>query len=192
MNKESFRKAVQSKLLAAALCLFATCASAQGIRPHVELPDEPVRSVIFNNCASCHGINEYAYHALDRDGWQQLIRTLHAPLQSQGKSVSLAQQDENLLLEFLTDSYGTETIPFPRQYTPPEISTYFSNADARVFMDRECTKCHELRVFRQRNTEARWRDLMLDMRGNGAEISDEDMERLVIWLGQQRGLNASN
>jgi len=35
-------------------------------RPQVVPPQGAVRQVIFKNCTSCHGIDDYAYNALDR------------------------------------------------------------------------------------------------------------------------------
>jgi len=46
-------------------------------------------------------------------------------------------------------------------------------------------------VLRCLNTPAKWRDLMLDMRGNGAVLSDVEMEKLVEWLGRMRGVEAT-
>ena len=46
-------------------------------RPQVDPPKGPVRQVIFKNCTSCHGIDDYAYNALDRAGWNALIESKH-------------------------------------------------------------------------------------------------------------------
>src|SRR3954451_14908531 len=46
-------------------------------RPQVETPKGPVRQVILKNCSSCHGIDDYAYNALDRAGWRELIASKH-------------------------------------------------------------------------------------------------------------------
>ena len=74
---------------------FSTIAQqAGGARPHVELPDEPVRSAIFKNCSACHGIDVYAYNALDRNGWQSLIDTLH----KQQRDLEISPQHETLLV----------------------------------------------------------------------------------------------
>jgi hypothetical protein len=42
-------------------------------------------------------------------------------------------------------------------------------------------------VFSQRNNTEQWRNLVLEMRENGASLSNEDLERLVEWLGRVRG-----
>ena len=154
-----------------------------GARPHVELPDEPTRSAIFKNCSACHGIDVFAYNALDRDGWAGLIDTLH----KQQRGISINSEHKEILLNYLTESFGPETIPFPREYIAPEITEFFSNTDARVFLENVCAECHEIRVFGQRNTTDQWRNLVLEMRENGAVLSNENLERLVQWLGKERG-----
>jgi len=47
------------------------------IRPQVDPPKGQVRSIIFKYCTSCHGIDDYAYTALDRAGWIALIEARH-------------------------------------------------------------------------------------------------------------------
>lgn len=173
----------------AALLLVSLCgpAAAQGLRPQVELPDEPVRGAIFRHCSACHGIDPYAYFALDRQGWRMLIDQLH----QDDNAVQLGGSDETALLDYLSEQFGADSIPFPRVYVPPTVTETFTDTEARVFMDGVCTECHELRVFKQRNTPAKWRDLMLEMRGNGAVLTDVELEKLVEWLGRMRGVEAT-
>lgn len=169
------------------LFLYGSTVAAQGLRPQVELPDEPVRGAIFRHCSACHGIDPYAYYALDSAGWRQLIDQLH----HDENAVNLSGDDEKALLGFLGEQFGADSIPFPRVYVPPKVTETFTDIEARVFMDGVCTECHELRVFKQRNTPAKWRDLMLEMRGNGAMLTDVELEKLVEWLGRVRGVEAT-
>ena len=161
-------------------------ADAQVVRPQVDLPDEPVRSVIFENCSACHGIDVYAFHALDKREWRSLLESLH----DQDERLFRSRRHRNIMLDYLSDNFGANSIPFPREYVPPEISDFFSDADARVFLDQTCAECHEIRVFNKRGTEQQWRDLVFEMRENGAELTDENLERLVEWLGRVRGPGA--
>ena len=56
-------------------------------RPNVTPPQGPVRQVIFKNCTSCHGIDDYAYHARDRAAWDALLTAKHDGLaQTMAKS----------------------------------------------------------------------------------------------------------
>ena len=64
--------------VAAALALAsAVSVSAQiggrATRPQVVPPQGPVRQVIFKYCTNCHGIDDYAYNALDRAKWDALL-----------------------------------------------------------------------------------------------------------------------
>jgi cytochrome c5 len=155
------------------------------IRPQVDRPSGAVWQVIRKNCTLCHGIDDYAFFALDKAGWQALLEAKH-----KGADVALANEDRNILLDWLAVKFGPNTKPFPRTYVPPEITTFFSDPEAKRLLDRACTACHELdRVEKARNPEDRWRVLVVDMRERGAKLSDEEVERLVEWLGRVWGTN---
>ena len=84
-------------------------ALAASTRPQVVPPQGPVRQVIFKNCTNCHGIDDYAYNALDRAGWDTLLTTKHRDM-----NVSVPAQDRALLLDWLAMRFGPTTKPFPR------------------------------------------------------------------------------
>jgi mono/diheme cytochrome c family protein len=162
--------------------------AAQGnrpTRPKVQRPDGPVWEVIRKNCTACHGIDDYAFFALDRAGWRKLIADKH-----KGGEAALSEADGNLLLDWLVSKFGPETKPFPRTYIPPEITSFFSDPEAKRLMDRACTRCHGLdRVQSIRNSADAWRAILVDMRERGASLSDEELERLVEWLARVWGTN---
>lgn len=157
-------------------------------RPQVTPPQGPVRQVIFKQCTSCHGIDEYAYNALDRAGWDALLTARH-----RGMDVPLPAPDRTVLLDWLVERFGPASKPFPRAYVAPEVTTFFSDAEAEALLKRACTSCHELdRVNAARFAPERWRVVTLDMRERGAVLADEELERLVEWLGRTRGTNDSD
>lgn len=154
-------------------------------RPQVETPKGPVRRVIFKNCSSCHGIDDYAYNALDRAGWSALIEAKH-----KGMPVPIADKDRELVLDWVVAKFGPASKPFPRAYIPPTITTFFSDAEALALLGTACTSCHGMdRVNEARYSPDRWRVVSLDMRQRGARLGDEDLERLVEWLGRTKGTN---
>jgi mono/diheme cytochrome c family protein len=154
-------------------------------RPKVQRPDGAVWEVIRTNCVSCHGIDDYAFFAQDRGAWQKLIADKH-----KSGDLNLSENDRNLLLDWLAAKFGPDTKPFPRTYVPPEITTFFSDPEAKRLMDRACTRCHGLdRVQGVRNAEEGWRVTLVDMRQRGAQLSDEELERLVEWLTRVWGTN---
>lgn len=176
-------------LAAVAMAATAMTAAAQiggrPTRPQVIPPQGPVRQVIFKNCTSCHGIDDYAFNALDRAGWDAYIDSRHT-----GLNVRLTGSDRELLLDWLVSRFGPETKPFPRTYVAREVTTFFSDTEAEALLGRACTSCHELdRVNAARFSPDRWRVVTVDMRERGAKLSDEELERLVEWLGRTKGTN---
>jgi cytochrome c5 len=172
-------------VIAALISTPATAQNRGATRPQVIMPDGPVRQIIRKNCTACHGIDDYAFYALDRAGWQKLIETKH-----KNGEAPIAEKDFSLLLDWIVSKFGPNTKPFPRTYVAPEITTFFSDPEAKRLLDRACTTCHELeRINSLRKTEEGWRVLLVDMRERGAQLGDEELERLVEWLGRVKGTN---
>ena len=161
--------------------------AGRATRPEVIPPQGAVRQVIFKNCTSCHGIDDYAYNSLDRAGWDAHITARH-----QKAPITISESDKSVLLDWLATRFGPTTKPFPRTYVPPEITSFFSDAEAQSLINRACVTCHPLdRVNDARNSADRWRVITVDMRERGAKISDVELERLVEWLGRVKGTNAN-
>src|SRR5215470_11778490 len=110
-------KAIWLVLLVIAVVLvsptvFSVSAQNRGAtRPKVERPDGPVWQVIRKNCTQCHGIDDYAFFALDRNGWQSLLETKHKSPLAEGAPV-LAEKDQNTLLDYLVAKFGPTSTPF--------------------------------------------------------------------------------
>ena len=154
-------------------------------RPQVQAPQGAVRQVILKNCTSCHGIDDYAFFALDRAGWNALIDDKHKV-----QKVTIAEADRSTLLDWLVTKFGPGTKPFPRAYVAQEVTTFLSDSEAEELLGRSCKTCHELdRVNAARFSPDRWRVVTVDMRERGAKLTDEELERLVEWLGRVKGTN---
>jgi cytochrome c2 len=176
---------------AAALALCASAATLAGqiggrpTRPHVTPPKGPARQVIFKYCTSCHGIDDYAYHAIDRAAWDALLDAKHRDM-----DVPLPAPERAILLDWLVERFGPTTKPFPRTYVAQEVTTFFSDAEAEALLTRACTSCHEPDRFNTaRFSPDRWRVVIVEMREHGAKLEDEELERLVEWLGRTKGTN---
>jgi cytochrome c2 len=154
-------------------------------RPVVIPPQGPVRQVLFKNCTSCHGIDDYAFNALDRAGWDAYLTKKHS-----ATPVSIADGDRNLLLDWLASKFGPATKAFPRTYVVQEATTFFTDDEAQAVVKRACTSCHDVeKVNAARFSAERWRVVAVDMRERGAKIENEELERLVEWLGRTKGTN---
>ena len=157
-------------------------------RPQVVPPQGAARTVIFTYCTSCHGIDDYAYNALDRAGWDAHLTAKHG-----GMDVPLPAEQRAVLLDWLVMRFGPGTKPFPRAYVAREVSTFFSDAEGEALLKRACTSCHGIeRVNGARFAPDRWRVVTVDMRERGARLEDEELERLVEWLGRVKGTNDSD
>jgi len=157
-------------------------------RPQVKPPQGAVRAILFKNCTSCHGIDDYAFNSLDREGWNRHLENKH----KDGFSKLISDSDRTLLLDWLVSRFGPGTKPFPRTYVAQEINTFLSDTEAETLLNRSCTMCHQLdRVNNARNSADAWRVVTLDMRERGARITDEEIEKLVEWLGRTKGTNAN-
>jgi cytochrome c2 len=162
--------------------------SPRPTRPQVVPPQGPVRQVIFKRCTNCHGIDDYAYNALDRAKWDDLITAKHRDL-----DVPLPAPERAVLLEWLAMRFGPTTKPFPRAYVAQEVTTFFTDGEAEALLKRSCTSCHGIeRVNDARFSPDRWRVVTVDMRERGAKLEDEELERLVEWLGRTKGTNDSD
>jgi len=173
--------------------LYATAAplSAQlgrTTRPQVTPPQGAPRQVIFKYCTTCHGIDDYAYNALDRAGWDAHLTAKHRDVDA-----PLPEKERAILLDWLAERFGPTTKPFPRAYVAPEVTTFFSDAEGESLLKRACTSCHAIdRVNTARFSPERWRVVTLDMRERGAMLEDTELERLVEWLGRTKGTNDSD
>jgi hypothetical protein len=124
-------------VLTAALALpLAAQVGGRPTRPKVERPDGPVWDLLRAHCSACHGIDDYAFYAQDRPAWQKLIAAKH-----KAGEATLSAADETVVLDWLVSKFGPDTKPFPRKYIPPEITTFFSDPEAKRLMNRACTKC---------------------------------------------------
>ena len=180
--------AIVAALGAALVAAFgSTAVSAQiggrPTRPHVTPPKGPPRQVIFKYCTSCHGIDDYAYYAQDRAAWDALLDAKH-----RGLNVPLPEADRAILLDWLVDRFGPTVKPFPRTYVAQEVTTFYSDAEAEALLARACTSCHDPDRYNDaRFSPDRWRVVIVDMRERGATLEDEELERLVEWLGRTKG-----
>jgi cytochrome c2 len=172
------------------LCTVSVSAQIGGraTRPQVVPPQGPVRQVIFKYCTNCHGIDDYAYNSLDRAKWDALLTAKHQSL-----DVPLPAEARTRLLDWLEVRFGPDTKPFPRTYVAQEVTTFFSDTEAEGLLKRACTACHAIeRVNTARFSPDRWRVVTVDMRERGARLEDDELERLVEWLGRTKGTNDSD
>lgn len=159
-------------------------------RPLVDLPGGPVRQVILDSCTACHGIDDYAYHAMDRAGWQKLIETMRE------KGAVISDDNRSILLDWLVAKFGPDSKPFPRVRVQGPLLN-FGGGDsaardtvARRLLESVCKTCHTLeRVEVAKYTQEKWRDIVRDMKNKGAQLDDADIAPLAEYLTKTYGPN---
>jgi mono/diheme cytochrome c family protein len=183
MIKRIFRRA---ELWLAALFLLSLAAPAPAQRrrpnrpPPVSLPKGPVRQVLLDNCTTCHGIEDYAFFALDRAGWNKLLESKHKELKS-----IITDERRGILLDYLAGTFGPDSKPF----APAQDRQATDNAIKRI-LDTICSSCHTLdRINTAKHDEEMWRSVIDDMRNKGARIDDKDVDILVAYLVKTQPAN---
>jgi len=166
------------------LVSLAAPAPAQRRRPNrpqpVSLPRGPVRQVILDNCTACHGIEDYAFFALDRAGWNKLLESKHKELK-----LIISDDRREILLDFLVSKFGPDSKAF--KAAQDRVAT--DNAIKRI-IDTICSSCHTLeRINTARYTEEMWRSVIEDMKNKGARIDDKDVDILVEYLVKTQPAN---
>ena len=155
-------------------------------RPEVNLPDGPVRRIILEHCTACHGIDDYAYNAMGRDGWDALVTSMV----DQGASIEA--KDRSTLLDWLVAEFGPDSTPFPREnvVTPVDSGLFVDDDAARDYLIATCAVCHSLdRVDTALYEKDRWQTTVADMRARGAAVAEENVEALVGYLTRKHGSN---
>lgn len=187
--------ALAGVLAAGAIPAVAQFRNGRSARPEVNLPDGPVRHVILRSCTACHGIDEYGYYAMDREGWSDLIERMKTAKSGVVEGAVISDPDKEILLDWLVATFGPDSEPFPREYVPRELSEadYLSDGDAEALLASACESCHTLeRVEQTRADEDQWRAVLIAMMGRGAPLPTSDIEPLVEWLARTRGTNPTN
>ena len=151
-------------------------------------PRDRCGQIIRKNCTACHGIDDYAFFALDRAGWEKLIETKH-----KNGEVRIADNDRVAASRLDRQQIRSGDQTLSREPTLLRRSRRSSpTAKPNDFSIGPARSCHEIeRINQSRRTEEGWRVLAVDMRERGAQLSDEELERLVEWLGRVKGTNQS-
>ena len=171
-------------VMAAATVPVAAQIGGRPTRPQVIPPQGPVRQVIFKNCTSCHGIDDYAFNALDRAGWSALIDA-----QAQGSEGHASPApDRELLLDWLVTQVrpGHEAVPahLRRAGSHDLLQRRRGGgpAEARVHVVPRLDRVNDARF-----SPDRWRVVTVDMRERGAKLDRRGAGTPGRVAGQNQG-----
>lgn len=107
--------------------------------------------------------------------WQ--AKPVVAGAMGQGQGSGSAQQDA-----------GNAAVPPPDQAQQDAVVKQLPAGPGKDVLVHTCTGCHLLTVVTvQRKNEDQWTDTVVEMRGRGAQASDDDLVTLVAYLAKNFG-----
>jgi cytochrome c5 len=138
-----------------------------------DLPDGEGKKILESSCTSCHGLAALdkfkgTYKAKD---WQDLVMNMKA----YGANVTDAQVP--VLVDYLAKNFG------------PKDSAAASSDDAgKQILEMACSTCHGIDLVTRLNLDKNaWTDLVRNMIGNGAAVTDAQVPVLVDYLTKTYG-----
>ena len=159
-------------------------------RPEVTLPEGPVRQIILSSCTACHGIDEYGYYAMDRDAWRALIERMQVTPSGVVPGAVIADEDREILLDWLVAKFGPDATPFARQYVVRAIAEGDSLSDAQGMtqLDDACAGCHSPleSILRAQLEESKWRETLTGKIARGTPLLIDEVDPLIEWLRRAR------
>ena len=166
-------------------------AARRPARPRVTLPEEPVRAIILESCTACHGIDEYGYYAMDRASWDALIERMKVTPSGVVPGAAIADEDKELLLDWLVAEFGPDAEPFRREYVEREVTTAtrLGDAEARARLESACGSCHAplAPILATGLDAAGWRDTLSAKIATGTPLLIDEVDPLVAWLTSAAG-----
>jgi cytochrome c5 len=140
-----------------------------------DLPEGEGKSILQNSCTSCHGLAALdkfkgTYKAKD---WSDLVNNMKA----YGATISDSQV--TTLVDYLAKNFGPKD----------SASSAASSDDAgKAILESGCTSCHGLDAIERLNlNKDAWTDVVRNMIGNGANVTDQQVPVLVDYLVKKYG-----
>ena len=127
---------------------------------------DPGERLMNVGCQDCHTLRVIQVQAMDADGW---TRRVTAEIK---RGAKVASQDVPTLVRYLVQSHG----PLP-------------DGPGKDILLNTCTMCHELvRVKLGPRSPEEWEETLITMLNEGAQISDEEFERVHAYLSANFGV----
>jgi hypothetical protein len=165
-------------------------ASRRPPRPEVTLPEGQVRDIIRSSCSACHGIDEYAYYAMDRNAWSALIDRMETATSGLITGMEISDADRETLLDWMVAVFGPNAEPFERRYVVREVTdeTRLSDADAMTRLTDTCASCHSDldRVIATEFDEETWRATLTGKIATGTPLIIDEVDPLIDWILRSR------
>jgi cytochrome c5 len=127
---------------------------------------DPGERLMNANCLGCHSARVIQVQAMDAEGWtRQIARDIE-------RGATIAKADVPTLVNYLVQTHG----PLP-------------NGPGKDVLLNTCTMCHELvRIKLNRRSPEEWEETLVSMLNEGAQLSDEEFEGVLLYLSRNFGV----
>jgi mono/diheme cytochrome c family protein len=153
----------------------ATAAMAFAVQNN-DLPEGEGKSILQSSCTSCHGLAALdkfkgSYKAKD---WSDLVNNMKA------YGATITDTQVTTLVDYLAKNFG------PKDGGSSAASS--DDAAGKAILESGCTSCHGLDAIERLNlNKDSWTDVVRNMIGNGANVTDQQVPVLVDYLVKKYG-----
>jgi mono/diheme cytochrome c family protein len=144
-----------------------------------DLPEGEGKALVVQRCSSCHGVDSILPLKLSREEWAPVVTRML------DYGAFLDEKETATTLDYLSAHFGPAK---PAESSPaPAAAGAATEADktAQRYLGGVCVSCHAADVIETAlATKAGWVDILNNMNGKGAGLSDADVDLLADYLAR--------
>lgn len=134
------------------------------------LPDGPGKALVAERCADCHGLDRVTESRLDREGWTAVVAKM---IQNGAR---LDEPERQTVVTYLSSHFGV----------PPPVEDPAVEEVAQRYITGICSSCHDAGLITgTRASSDGWLEIVENMNGKGAGLSDADVTLLAGYLARR-------
>jgi cytochrome c5 len=135
-----------------------------------ELPEGEGKKLVEDRCTECHSLEPVVNTKMSHDGWERLV------VKMVGYGARMDDKEVNVAADYLARYFG------------PQTSASQDEKTAQRFIEGICASCHDSTFIKEtRATKEEWLDIVRNMNGKGAGLSERDVELLADYLAKNYG-----
>ena len=166
-----------------AMVAWATIAlAAMAFAAGQSLPAGESKDLVEKNCTSCHDATPIVEKKASKEEWTEVLKNM----QAYGLTVSDA--DFAKIVDYLAANFGTGAAPAQGgggAAQSPADEWGLPAGEGRDVVATACTGCHDLEgVKNKKLTVAEWKDIVNNMVGYGATLSDAQVTAVSEYLAK--------
>jgi mono/diheme cytochrome c family protein len=158
-----------------------------------DLPEEPIKAALLRACTQCHGLDKIAGTRKSEAGWQANLKDMVR------LGARLRPDEMTVLVAYLANHFGLQSQQARRttdadraqgpagQAKAADPAQMLPDSEGKGLILGNCVQCHSIRYVTEiRKDAGGWRRTVTDMIARGAQITKEEAEIIVQYLGEHR------